>query len=77
MAALVGGGLLGGTASVWAWVTSPSLSPYSERLWTTLNRMFEGRSPGMASDLELVLVFSLGCLFTGAALALVWRSVRG
>ena len=54
----------------------PGLSPFSERLWTALNRLVGGQAPGVASDLELLLVFSVGAVFTGTVLALGSRAMR-
>ena len=70
------GGLLGGAGATWAWLVLPGLSPFSERLWTALNRLVGGQAPGVASDLELLLVFSVGAVFTGTVLALGSRAMR-
>ncbi|RRS06167.1 hypothetical protein EIP75_00775 [Aquabacterium soli] len=76
MAVVPVGGLLGGAAATWAWLALPGLSPLSERLWTALNHLLGGQTPGAASDLELLLVFGAGAVITGIVLALVLRAKR-
>ncbi|HEY0843906.1 MAG TPA: hypothetical protein VGE12_00960 [Noviherbaspirillum sp.] len=49
------------------WYNSLLAMPLSEGLWTWFNRWFDGQRPGIASDLEFIVVVGTGVLLAYAA----------
>jgi hypothetical protein len=57
--------LVAGTCSfTYWWYNSLLTMPLSEELWTWFNGWFDGQHPGVASDLEFIVVVGIG--FGGA-----------
>lgn len=48
------------------WYNSRLAMPLSEKLWTWFNGWFDGQRPGVASDLEFVVVIGIGFVVTFA-----------
>jgi hypothetical protein len=51
------GVLIAAVFLTYGWFNSPLSVPLSEYIWSTYNQLFDGRNPGLASDLEFLTVF--------------------
>ena len=49
------------------WYNSLLAIPLSDAVWTWFNEWFEGQRPGVASDLEFVVVIGIGFIVAYAA----------
>jgi len=71
--------LIGGCTFLYLWLTLPILSSLSERVWTFMSKIDDGKNPGLASDLEIVFIFLTGtilAIFVQYCCALFLKCIR-
>jgi hypothetical protein len=73
---LVALSIVGGVFATYSWFSFGFFIPFSERLWSFFNGLMQPAPPGVASDLEILSVFLIGALMTGAILLAAKKLLR-